>query len=193
MRAPPPPLVEALDLAPADPAEVCACLLDLPHLLFLDSAAAHRQVGTTPLAGEAPDPGRFSFLTADPVRVVRSKGLTTEVSEVGGTRWDAVAGDALGAVRDLLREWEAEPVPGLPPFQGGAAGYIGYDYGAVLERLPRPRYDDLAIPDVLLGLYDWVIAWDHRLCRAWLISTGLPERGAAREQRARAVRKSSWP
>ena len=32
----------------------------------------------------------------------------------------------------------AAPVSGLPPFQGGAAGYIGYDYGAVLERLPAP-------------------------------------------------------
>ena len=71
---------------------------------------------------------------------------------------------------------------GLPPFQGGAAGYIGYDYGAVLERLPAPRYDDLAIPDVMLGLYDWVIAWDHRLGTAWLVSTGLPETGAARER-----------
>ena len=56
----------------------------------------------------------------------------------------------------------AESIPGLPPFQGGAAGYIGYDFGSVLERLPAPRYDDLDLPDVVLGLYDWVIAWDHR-------------------------------
>ena len=69
-------------------------------------------------------------------------------------------------------------MPGLPPFQGGAAGYIGYDYGAVLERLPRTRFDDLAIPDVMLGLYDWVIAWDHRVGTAWIVSTGLPESGA---------------
>ena len=62
------------------------------------------------------------------------------------------------------------PVSGLPPFQGGAAGYIGYDYGAVLERLPAARFDDLAIHDVVLGLYDWVIAWDHRLGTAWIVS-----------------------
>jgi para-aminobenzoate synthetase component 1 len=37
----------------------------------------------------------------------------------------------------------------------------------------------------MLGLYDWVIAWDHRNRSAWLISTGLPERGAARERLAR--------
>jgi para-aminobenzoate synthetase component 1 len=70
----------------------------------------------------------------------------------------------------------AEPAPGLPPFQGGVAGYIGYDYGAVLERVPPTRYDDLALPDVMLGVYDWVIAWDHQAGAAWLISRGEPER-----------------
>ncbi len=34
--------------------------------------------------------------------------------------------------------------PDLPPFQGGAAGYLAYDWGRTLERLPAPRYDDLA-------------------------------------------------
>jgi para-aminobenzoate synthetase component 1 len=43
-------------------------------------------------------------------------------------------------------------------------------------------YDDLGIPDVVLGVYDWVIAWDHQQRRAWLISTGLPATG--REERA---------
>ncbi|HET6836398.1 MAG TPA: aminodeoxychorismate synthase component I, partial [Gemmatimonadales bacterium] len=77
------------------------------------------------------------------------------------------------------------PIAGIPPFQGGLAGYIGYDWGAVLERLPGTRYDDLRIPDVMLGLYDWVIAWDHLQGLAWLISTGLPESGEARARRAR--------
>src|SRR6266581_5988109 len=54
----------------------------------------------------------------------------------------------------------------------------------MLERIPRPRYDDLAIPDVVLGLYDWVIAWDHQGQRAWVISTGIPEQGTARAERA---------
>src|SRR3989441_10143972 len=54
----------------------------------------------------------------------------------------------------------------------------------MLERIPRPRYDDLAIPDVVLGLYDWVIAWDHQGQRAWVISTGIPEQGTARTERA---------
>src|SRR5439155_21776339 len=86
----------------------------------------------------------------------------------------------------LVASHAAEPVAELPPFQGGAAGYVGYDWGMMLERVPRPRYDDLAVPDLLLGLYDWVIAWDHPAGRAWVISTGMPERGTAREQNSTA-------
>src|SRR2546429_10031764 len=57
-------------------------------------------------------------------------------------------------------------------------------FRSLLERVPRPRYDDLAVPDLLLALYDWVIAWDHVAQCAWVISTGLPERGKAQEHRA---------
>ena len=83
-----------------------------------------------------------------------------------------MAGDPLVALRELVVPHVTAPVPGLPPFQGGAAGYVAYDWGLTLERLPAPRYDDLGLPDLVIGLYDWVIAWDHDASRAWLISTG---------------------
>jgi para-aminobenzoate synthetase component I len=165
------PLVEPLGET-ADPAEVCSRFLDLPYLLFLDSAARQHA------------DAQYSFLTADPVLIVRSKGATTEVRRREDAAWSRLSGDALSTARSYLPA-VVEPVSGLPPFQGGLAGYIGYDWGAMLERLPAPRYDDLAIPDLVLGLYDWVIAWDHRIGTAWLISTGLPDTGAVRERRAR--------
>jgi para-aminobenzoate synthetase component 1 len=169
-----PPLVENLGEI-GNPAEVASGFVDLPYLVLLDSGTGPVSVGDDHLA-------RFSFLTADPGIVVRSKGTLTEVGEAGS--WRREEGDALAVVRRLLAGWEAESVPGLPPFQGGAAGYIGYDFGSVLERLPAPRYDDLDLPDVVLGLYDWVIAWDHRIRSAWLISTGAPAKGDTRARRA---------
>ena len=172
------PLVEALGET-ASPEEVCTRFLDLPYLLFLDSASSH------PHAGETQHLEQYSFLTADPVSVVRSKGSTTEIRHHGDPGWTAVPGDALSVARALLPPEPHPPLSGLPPFQGGLAGYIGYDWGSVLERLPPTRFDDLAIPDVVLGLYDWVIAWDHRIGTAWLISTGLGESGKAQERRAR--------
>jgi len=172
------PLVDNLGTA-GDPIAVVSCFLDLPYLLFLDSAT-----GATLAGGDGHQLGRYSFLAADPALVIRSKGRTTEVGGPG-IPWARIEADPLVAARDLLGRCAAEPVSGLPPFQGGAAGYLGYDYGAVLERLPAARFDDLAIHDVVLGLYDWVIAWDHRLETAWIVSTGLPETGPAREARAR--------
>src|SRR5437867_319216 len=166
---------------PPDPVRCCEQLEARSHRLLLDSAAKG------PL-------GRYSFLTADPIAVVRSKGSRTErIDRLNGTRV-SVEGDALDAVSALLADHATEPVEGLPPFQGGAAGYLAYDWGRVLERLPAPRYDDLALPDVVLGIYDWVLAWDHEAARAWLISTGIPELLAANQtaraaQRADAVRR----
>jgi para-aminobenzoate synthetase component I len=165
------PLVEPLGHTD-DPADVCQRFIDLPYVLFLDSAAPQH-----------PD-AQYSFLAADPHSVVRSKGPSTEIRRHPAGIWAPVEGDALSVARALMPAEPVEPVSGLPPFQGGIAGYIGYDWGAVLERLPRPRFDDLHTPDVSLGLYDWVIAWDHRIGAAWLVSTGLPETGAAGARRA---------
>ena len=163
------PTVIELTEAP-DPPRCCERLAGLPYRLFLDSATPGTRLG------------RHSFLTADPVAVVRSKGTRTEILNAPGGLWRSVPGDVLSEVRTHLQRHRHEDVPGLPPFQGGAAGYLAYDWGRVLERLPQSRHDDLALPDAVLGIYDWVIAWDHLASRAWLISTGMPET----EDRARA-------
>ncbi len=176
-----PPHVEHLVPAP-DPVRCCEALAGLPYRVFLDSASTGTRLG------------RYSFLSADPIAVVRSKGPHTEwVDRCGGSR-RTVEGNALDAVRSLLAPHAADPVAGLPPFQGGAAGYLAYDWGRVLERLPAPRFDDLGVADVVLGVYDWVLAWDHEQSQAWLVSTGVPEtappaRTRRAEERAAFVRE----
>ncbi|HET9708593.1 MAG TPA: aminodeoxychorismate synthase component I [Gemmatimonadales bacterium] len=166
------PLVLELD-PPPDPLDSCSRCRDLPFLIFLDSAAP-----SGPL-------GRYSFLSGDPAVVVRSKGERTERRTGAAGTWEQVAEDPLEYVRStVLRSHATSAIADLPPFQGGVAGYIGYDWGTHLERVAPPRFDDLAIPDCMLGLYDWVIAWDHEQGRAWLISTGLPETGPDRSRRA---------
>jgi para-aminobenzoate synthetase component I len=165
------PVVEPLNPAP-DPVACCERLAGLPYRLFLDSAVRGERLG------------RYSFLMADPIAVVRGKGTRTErLTPDGHVR--EVAG-VVDAVREMLAPSAADPMHGLPPFQGGAAGYFAYDWGRTFERVPPPRYDDLALPDVVLGIYDWVLAWDHESSGAWLISTGLPETSApARLERAK--------
>jgi para-aminobenzoate synthetase component 1 len=172
--------VEELRPAP-DPVRCCELLGGLPYRIFFDAAE------------RAASLGRYSFLSADPVAVVRGKGERTEyVDLVKGTS-RRMAGDALQLVKAALAPHRVEPRSDLPPFQGGAAGYLGYEWARVLERLPAARHDDLALPDAVLGIYDWVLAWNHEASRAFLMSTGLPEtlrsaRSRRAAERAQAVR-----
>lgn len=48
------------------------------------------------------------------------------------------------------------------PFTGGLLGYLSYDFGRRLERLPAQAADDLALPDAALGLYAWALISDHQ-------------------------------
>ena len=119
--------------------------------------------------------GRYSYLTADPTRV-----WTSHPADSG----DVLAGGR-GATSAAHR---AEAIPGIPPFQGGVAGFLGYEFGRRLERLPAPRSDDLGLPDAWLGAYDWVIAWDHAEGRAWVVdAAGKRGRGRSAEDEVRDI------
>jgi para-aminobenzoate synthetase component 1 len=163
-----------IELTPGlDPETACGRLAGLPYRLWLDSSSRTSRLG------------RYSFLMADPPFIVRGRGPNVEVLDCVSASRRQHAGDALDAIEALVRPFRASPLTGLPPFQGGAAGYLAYDWGATLERLPPSRHDDLALDDVVFGMYDWVLAWDHVAARAWLISTGLPEESPdARHARA---------
>ena len=132
--------------------------------------------GAFALRSSLPDPGapvrraRWSFFGAEPFATFR--------------------GDPDGAVDALRRlsagERETERARELGvPFAGGAVGYWAYDYGRRLERLPVLAHDDLALPDLVLSLYDVVLARDEDSGRAHLFSSGLPAPPEARARRAR--------
>ena len=172
----PAPIVEELHPVP-DPWELFSKVQSLPYPLFLDSALRHATLG------------RYSVITADPFRTLTSYRGRCRVS---GESVPRTAADPLKVLAELLTEFHCEPIPGLPPFQAGAAGLFGYDLCHHIENLPRPRIDDFHTPDMAVGFYDWVISFDHQQHRAWLISTGLPEnepkrRRARAEHRARDV------
>jgi para-aminobenzoate synthetase component 1 len=155
------PLVEELP-AGLEAFEAARRLARRPRLLLFDSAAADSPWG------------RYSFVTADPFfdLFYAHAGLP----------------DPFPVLAGHLARFPAETVPGLPPFQGGAAGLFGYDLCHHIERLPRPRYNDFGLPELRVGLYDWVLAFDHLAGRCWLISTGYPETDPARRRRRAAER-----
>ncbi|MBX3413438.1 MAG: anthranilate synthase component I family protein [Pirellulales bacterium] len=149
------PLVEQLLPVP-DTESLFRRLWSLPHCVFFDSARRENELG------------RYSFLAADPFEF-----LVARVDERG----------ALERLAERLRRHVSVTVPGLPPFQGGAAGLFSYDLGRQLERIPSPQFDEFEVPCLAVGLYDVVVACDHAENRAWIISQGWPETGPARRER----------
>ena len=158
------PLVEELNSS-LTVMDAVRCLAHWPRLLLLESALQREPVG------------RFSFLMADPVK-----------------HWTLAAPcygmDPLTEFRSKSEQWAAENQLGLPPFQGGVAGLMGYELGQSWERVATPGYDEFQLPVMAVGLYDCVIAWDHQTNRVWLISQGWPEsdRHARTDRAARRIR-----
>jgi para-aminobenzoate synthetase component 1 len=143
------PQVEELTPVP-DVVATARALSSLPRLLLLESALQREPVG------------RYSFLMADPVQTWQR-----ELSQYGE--------DPFTELELALHQCAADTIADLPPFQGGIAGFLGYELGHCFEQIPSACHDEFQLPVMAAGLYDWVIAWDHLQRRAWLISQGWPE------------------
>ncbi|PDT64351.1 aminodeoxychorismate synthase, component I [Bradyrhizobium ottawaense] len=142
------------------------------HLSFLDSAAKHQSLG------------RYSYLACDPFAAFI---VTDGKASCNGK---VLEGDPWEALRALLARYGQEHRPDLPPFQGGAAGFLAYDLNRTLERLPVPQSSDRRWPDAILNLYDVVVSFDHRDNRCWLVSSGWPEQDPARRSK-RSLRRGN--
>ncbi|MBB4002539.1 aminodeoxychorismate synthase component I [Aurantimonas endophytica] len=158
-------LYEEID--PLEPAMAAGRLRRLGGLAFLDSAMRHETLG------------RYAFVAAAPFA---SFSVDAGGASLDGTR---LPGPPLTALDALLARYRSDTIAGLPPFQGGAAGFIAYDFAHHLERLAVPPDLDPALPTMRFGLYDTVLAFDLAAGRAFVISTGHPAEGAARAGRAR--------
>jgi para-aminobenzoate synthetase component 1 len=172
------PLVEELCPAP-EPWDAFERILQLPKPLFLDSSRFD------------PELGRYSFLAADPFEFVTC--CCAEGTCSSSTSGKLVSSGVFQHLEERLSRFSSGPAPGLPPFQGGLAGLFAYDLCHHLERLPHPPYDEFRLPDLAVGFYDWVLAFDHQAGRAWVISQGFPETDRARrvlraDRRLRSLR-----
>ncbi len=116
--------------------------------------------------------GRYAFIAADPYDVI----------ECGA------ADDPFGALARALSRTRLATVPGLPPFQTGAVGLLGYELGGAVENLPSPKPGRLPLPDLFMGLYDTVAAFDMKLMKAWVFAADVAGGGRpGPEARAKAM------
>ncbi|HEY5942488.1 MAG TPA: anthranilate synthase component I [Solirubrobacterales bacterium] len=111
--------------------------------------------------------GRYSFVGLRPRALLRwSDGVLSEwdgreAAPGGEPIRHEDAPDPYAAVAARLGEYRPAPVPGLPPFAGGAVGYFSYDLVRTVEPLGEPNPDTLGLPDLALMVTDAMIVFDH--------------------------------
>lgn len=97
-----------------------------------------------------------------------------EWSFFGAEPIELVTGRHLSALREAMQPFQAPN--GTPlPFIGGAVGYLAYDYGRRIEKIPEWAADDRGIPDMHFGIYDGVAAYHHRSGKLYLAAHGFRE------------------
>ncbi|MDP2952575.1 MAG: chorismate-binding protein, partial [Chloroflexota bacterium] len=106
--------------------------------------------------------GRYSFLGLSPYLVLEASGKEATLSRGARRLKVPLEGrDALHLVQEHLAQHKAVKMPGVPPFFGGAVGYLSYDMARFFERLPETSLDELALPDALFLFTDTMVIFDH--------------------------------
>ncbi|HPV82379.1 MAG TPA: hypothetical protein PK866_04605, partial [Nitrospira sp.] len=156
LNGPPQPLVVVRPLPKADVFELYQrlTLTDGPSFL-LESGN-----GTQATA-------RYSFIGSHPYLTLTGGAQNHHLGTDGHTTTSP------GSVFDAFRQAFANatiPRPdGLPPFFGGAVGYLSYDLVRSFESLPTLAADDLGLPDLHMAFFDLLAAVDHHTNQLYLM------------------------
>lgn len=153
----------------SDTAAIFDHFAHLPYSFFLDSSLFSEKWG------------RYSFIGFDPYAIIRAKDGRTEII-VGELRIEE-KGNSLDILRKYLWKWSQEKISLSVPFCGGAVGYLAYDLGRQIERIPEFSVDDIFWPDLEFGFYDTVLVVDHLKKEAFICASGLPETDYGRRMR----------
>jgi anthranilate synthase component I len=131
------------------PVTAFACLKETTdHAFLLESVVGGEKIA------------RYSFIAAKPHVVFQATRNRIRI-ERDGREEIRQTDDPLEVLEDLLASYRAVHLPELPPFVGGAVGYAGYDMVRYYERLPNAPPDDRGLPDLLFGIYDSMVIFDH--------------------------------
>lgn len=141
--------------------KIFASFAHQPWAMLLHSGfAAHRH-------------SRFDIMVADPRVTLATHGATTNIVRQGETQLSH--DDPFTLVQRQMDALGLAPSANPDaPFLGGALGLFGYDLGRRVERLPACAQQDLSLPDMAVGIYDWALIADHRRRTLTLVTYGDP-------------------
>jgi para-aminobenzoate synthetase component 1 len=133
-----------------------------PGVAFLDAQGEATSDGSGCSAAE----GRFAALGWRPVRTLR---------------WPTDRRGAIEGLRQFVGEPRLAQDPEAPvPFRGGFLGWLSYDLGRDVERLPSRNAVDPGVPDFVLAEYETLLVEDRRDRRLFLAGACDPMEGPSR-------------
>ncbi len=90
---------------------------------------------------------RYSFVGCNPRKIIMAR---------------AGDGDPLKDLEEEMARYRPVELPDMPPFTGGAVGYLGYEYVHCAEpTVPLAARDELAMPALWFMLCDSLVAFDR--------------------------------
>ena len=101
--------------------------------------------------------GRYSFISSNPFKTIKAKDSDT---------------NPLDTLEEELKKYQGENDTELP-FVGGAVGYLSYDLGNYMEKLPQIAVDDTGVYDLYFGFYNWVVVVDHLEDKTYIATPNL--------------------
>ena len=113
--------------------------------------------------------GRYSFLGANPSLIFKSRGTEAEITEQGRTK-KIQTENPLMFLKGLLKNYRPVADETLPPFSGGAVGYISYDSVRFFEDLPEENLDELNLPDFYFMITDTIIIFDRLMNKLKIVA-----------------------
>ena len=104
---------------------------------------------------------RYSFIGLHPIVTFKSKRHDVEITYASGKKESFSDNSPLDRLREIMAGFRPVNDPGLPPFCGGAVGYVGYDEVRNFEPVGGGANDDLGLPDTLFVITESLVIFDH--------------------------------
>ncbi len=144
------PVYRELPMGKETPISAFQKLASCEHVYILESAEKGGKFG------------RYSFLGTEPNLILRCKGKKAEILSPGKCEVITLQNrDPLHLLKDYMGKYKAACDENLPPFYGGAVGYLSYDMVRFFEEVPDNNTDDINLPDLYFILSETVLIFDH--------------------------------
>ncbi|MBI3605745.1 MAG: chorismate-binding protein, partial [Nitrospirae bacterium] len=124
--------------------------------------------------------GRYSFMGSRPLLVFQSKGKTVTLIREGKKEVLRNVSDPLKKLQEIMASFKPAVTEGIPPFHGGAVGYMSYDAVRFMEKVPDRLPDPLKVPDLFFLITDTLLVFDHINHRIKVISNARVESNGVR-------------